>query len=379
MAGFRLTQKKAMTWSRESATGLLIGRIFFRPRRGVSQARVDGSNILYAIGFQPFLEGFRAATGKAADAVLPSGASTEDAAKMHACFGGKLQGFVEHAIAHACGEKQKRLRRYFRGTTKKPQGVCAAVNEPAVTSRGALNVSHSYGHSHLQNIGSVLGFRELLHGIHQDIRLAARKFEASLIHARLVGNDFKEKRDVAAGAFRADVFNPGTFTLPDFRSIGESIVQQDFDAMSASIDQAGHGPALQQAGKTAGNVGVVAAYFVSHQEAGGWSALTGCTQTVFRLKKHGAGVRRKRAHDDGFEFFELFAWNGRFLDFEFSREQGSQRVALVDGKSTNDSAGIRNGFEPLALARRKLHSDPPVESCVQPTSCRLRKKGRTGV
>src|SRR5438045_5048009 len=98
MAGFRLMQKKAMTWSRESATGLLIGRIFFRPRRGVSQARVDGSNILYAIGFQPFLEGFRAATGKDADAVLPSGASTEDAAKMHACFARQPQG--SHAPTH---------------------------------------------------------------------------------------------------------------------------------------------------------------------------------------------------------------------------------------------------------------------------------------
>ena len=82
-------------------------------------------------------------------------------------------------------------------------------------------------------------------------------------------------------------------------------------------------------------------------------------QTVFRLEKNGAGVGRKCAHDDGLEFLQLCARDGMFLYFQLGGEQFSQRIALVDGKRCNDSARIRDGFKPPALAWRQLHSDPP--------------------
>jgi hypothetical protein len=41
------------------------------------------------------------------------------------------------------------------------------------------------------------------------------------------------------------------------------------------------------------------------------------------------------------------------FDLHFCGEQAAQRIALVDGKRGNDTARVRDGFEPLALARRQ--------------------------
>ena len=72
-------------------------------------------------------------------------------------------------------------------------------------------------------------------------------------------------------------------------------------------------------------------------------------QTVFRLEKNGTGVGRKCAYHDGLEFLKLFARDGMLLHSQLGGEQFSQRIALVDSKRGNDSAGIRDGFKSLAL------------------------------
>ena len=206
-----------------------------------------------------------------------------------------------------------------------------------------------------------------------------RKFGALLIHTGLVSNDFKKKWDVQTGAFPTNTLHPRALAIHDFRRIREGIVQQDLDAVGAGVKQPAHGPAFQQARNAAGNVGIVAADFVGHQKSRGRGALCSGGQAVFRLEEHGAGVRRKRPHDDGLEFFKFFARDGLFLDFQLGGEEFSQGVALVDGKGRDDSAGIRDGFESLALARGQLHFDSPFGSCLQLKCFLLRKKGRTRV
>jgi hypothetical protein len=52
----------------------------------------------------------------------------------------------------------------------------------------------------------------------------------------LVWNNFQEERDVTAGTLCANLFNPSPFAIHDCRHIGQSIVQQDLDAMGAGID-----------------------------------------------------------------------------------------------------------------------------------------------
>src|SRR5215472_1726891 len=103
--------------------------------------------------------------------------------------------------------------------------------------------------------------------------------------------------------------------------------------------------------------------------------MSGRRQTVFRLEKNRAGMRRKCAHDDGLEFLKLFAWHGMLFYFQLGREQFSQRVALVDGKRGNDSAGVRDGFKSLALAWRQLHCDPPLESYIGSKAFSCEKRG----
>src|SRR6266568_5197864 len=132
MAGFRLTQKKAVLRSRGSASGLFIGRILFQPRRGVPQARVDGLDVRHSFGFQPFLKRLRSTTDKHAYSILPRGTPTQNAAKMHASLGRKLKSFVEHAIADACAQEQKWFCGRFRSAAKKIERVLAAVHEGSV-------------------------------------------------------------------------------------------------------------------------------------------------------------------------------------------------------------------------------------------------------
>src|ERR1700694_585349 len=74
-------------------------------------------------------------------------------------------------------------------------------------------------------------------------------------------------------------------------------------------------------------------------------------------------MRGKRANDDGFELLKLLARHGRLFDFQFGGEQAAQRVALVDGKRGNDTARVRNRFEPLSFAPRQRHFNPPLWTC----------------
>src|SRR5215472_2375594 len=164
MAGFKLTQKKAALCPRESASGLFIGGILFQPGRGMAKALIDGLDVGDAFGFQPFLKRLRPAPDKNAHAVLPSGASAKHAAEMHACFGGKLEGFVERAIAHTCGEKQKGFRSRFGGPAKKSESVFAAVDKRSRRGRRALNVGHGYRDSNFQNVHAIARLRKFLHG-----------------------------------------------------------------------------------------------------------------------------------------------------------------------------------------------------------------------
>src|SRR5882762_6608295 len=97
-------------------------------------------------------------------------------------------------------------------------------------------------------------------------------------------------------------------------------------------------------------------------------------------------MRGKRANDDGLELLKLLARHGRLFDFQFGGEQAAQRVSLVDGKRGNDTARIRDGFQPLALAWRQLHFfsltctyprvvEPRVRAVIDTSS--LKKKGES--
>src|SRR6266851_4766360 len=75
-------------------------------------------------------------------------------------------------------------------------------------------------------------------------------------------------------------------------------------------------------------------------------------------------MRGKRANDHGLELLKLLARHGTLFDFQFGGEQAAQRVTLVDGKRGNDTARIRDGFQPLSLTRRQFHSIPPFQESV---------------
>jgi hypothetical protein len=89
-------------------------------------------DVRYTVRFEPFLKRLRSAPDKNAHTILPGGASTEDAAKMDAGFGGEFESFVEHAIADARGEKQKWFYGRFRGAAKEIESILAAVDERSV-------------------------------------------------------------------------------------------------------------------------------------------------------------------------------------------------------------------------------------------------------
>src|SRR6266478_8835089 len=73
---------------------------------------------------------------------------------------------------------------------------------------------------------------------------------------------------------------------------------------------------------------------------------------------------RKHANDEGFELLKLLAWHGRFFDLHFRGEKAAQCLTLVDRKRANDAARIRDGFEPLSLACRQFHFNPPLQGAI---------------
>src|SRR2546422_2058432 len=86
-------------------------------------------------------------------------------------------------------------------------------------------------------------------------------------------------------------------------------------------------------------------------------------------------MRGEYANDDGLEILEPLAWNQTLFDFQLSGEQTAQGVTLVDGERSNDAARIRDGFEPLTLAWRQSHSDPPAGNHWQPAGFLAEKRG----
>src|ERR1035441_10882339 len=67
------------------------------------------SDVLYAFIFQPGAESGPTLFGEDGDAIFPGGASTEQAIKLHARFGGELQALDELRIAHAGRQIDERL------------------------------------------------------------------------------------------------------------------------------------------------------------------------------------------------------------------------------------------------------------------------------
>src|SRR5689334_22097153 len=90
IAGFKLTQKKEASWPRESASGLFIGGILFRPGGCVAKARVDRLDVCDTVRFEPPLKRVSSAPDENAHTILPGCAPAKDAAKMHAGFGREL-------------------------------------------------------------------------------------------------------------------------------------------------------------------------------------------------------------------------------------------------------------------------------------------------
>src|SRR2546430_938419 len=75
-------------------------------------------------------------------------------------------------------------------------------------------------------------------------------------------------------------------------------------------------------------------------------------------------MRRKHANDNGFEFLKLVPWNRTLFNLQLGGEKTTQRVALVNRKSANDAARIRDTFDPFSLAGRQPHSNPPFHGAI---------------
>ena len=200
-----------------------------------------------------------------------------------------------------------------------------------------------------------------MHCTDENSRFAARKLRTFFVQSILVWNNFQEEGHVTAGAFRADTFDPNMFAFLYFTWVGQGIVQKNLYALRARIDQSTHGPVLKKPRKAGRNARIIPTNFISHQQACGWSTLTGSLQAVLGLKQDGAGMRGEHANDNGFEFLKLVPWNRTLFNLQLGGEKTTQRVALVNCKSANDAARIRDAFEPFSLAGRQPHSNPPLQ------------------
>ena len=87
------------------------GAVEGKPRLGGLQARIDVVDVRHALVVHPVLERLAALLGVNGNAVVPGGASAENAGEIHVRFGGKLEGFVEDVVGDAGGKIDERLLR----------------------------------------------------------------------------------------------------------------------------------------------------------------------------------------------------------------------------------------------------------------------------
>src|SRR5437879_6323274 len=159
------------------------------------------------------------------------------------------------------------------------------------------------------------------------------------------------------------------FAFLYFTWVGQGIGQKNLYARGARIDQSTHGPVLKKPRKAGRNARIIPTNFISHQQACGWSTLAGSLQAVLGLKQDGAGMRGEHANDNGFEFLKLVPWNRTLCNLQFGGEKAAQRVALINRKSANDAARIRDTFEPFSLTGRQPHSNPPLQGAITNRMC----------
>src|SRR6185437_10363723 len=88
------------------------------PRRGGFQPLVYIVDVLYAFALQPFPESVSALLGIHRDAVLPGGASAEDAIEFHAGFCRQGERLIELGIADAGCKINERLCSYGSGAAE---------------------------------------------------------------------------------------------------------------------------------------------------------------------------------------------------------------------------------------------------------------------
>ncbi len=100
----------------------------------------------------------------------------------------------------------------------------------------------------------------------------------------------------------------------DGRGIERRVVEQDFDAIGSGGDDAPDRIMIEQIGQTAGLRIVVAALFVSQQQAGILGADFSGGKAVLGIEQNGAGMRRQDACDGFFEFGHHLVGDGFFVD-----------------------------------------------------------------
>src|SRR5437879_12425802 len=120
---------------------------------------------------------------------------------------------------------------------------------------------------------------------------------------------FQERRALQARPIPSRNVRPNMFAFLYFTWVGQGIVQKNLYALRARLDQSTHGPVLKKPRKAGRNARIIATNFIGHQQACGWSTLTGSLQAVLGLKQDGAGMRGEHANATGFELLKLVPWN----------------------------------------------------------------------
>src|SRR5581483_2654970 len=232
------------------------------PRGGGLQAIIDVVNVLDAFSLQPLAESLGALLCINRNAFLPGSSAAQHAVELNTGFGGEFERFGKFSIADARRQINERLTGYGGGLAEQVHGFVLAIRLlPRVTLR-AFDELHVDRYFNFENINAVAVFAELLHALHYDLRLLSGVVQSLLIGAFFVSNELEKEWDVVGAAFVANAFYPGMLLLIHILRIEGRVVEENFDAISASFFQATGGPKIEQVGQTSRAGFVVSGLFI---------------------------------------------------------------------------------------------------------------------
>ena len=262
-----------------------------------------------------------------------------------------MERLDELLVAHTRAEINEGLLGNGGGAAEMIERFGARVGLLAFVHDAALDVLRVDGNFHLEHVYVILRLGELLHAARHDPRFDLGEFESFFVAAlRVVADEFQEKRDLVVLALGADALDEGVLDVVDRGIVERRVVDENLHRVGAPVHNSPGRDLRQQVRQAAGPRVVVAAFFVSEEQAAIRAARLPGVEAEFGVQQDRAGVGREDFGDGGLELRHHLGRDVVLVDALGGRDRLLQTAPLIHRRGGDDSARVSEGFHVLQFS-----------------------------